>query len=92
MVLSNFVARDPQTTTAKNIKFVETQSGTDLWTVGPGKWKQALHSDQVVDIPGQDEWMVSYLGSLLRQLMEAKYQVQEERTTRIQDLIDSLVR
>ena len=42
--------------------------------------------------PQEDEWMVSYLGSLLRQLMEAKYQVQEERTTRIQDLIDSLVR
>ena len=91
-VLCNFVARDMQTTAAKNIKFVETQSGTDLWTVVPGKLKQALHSNQVVDIPRQDEWMVSYLGSLLRQLMEAKYQVQEERTTRIQDLIDSLVR
>ena len=91
-VLSNYVARDLQTTTAKNIKFVEAESATDLWTAGPGKLKQALHSNQVVDIPRQGEWMVIYLGSLLRQLKEAKYHVQEKRVTKIQDLIDSLVR
>ena len=67
-VLFNLAARDLQSTTAKNIKFVENKSGSDLWTVGPGKLKQMLHSNQLVAIPTQDEWRVGYLCSLLRQL------------------------
>ena len=67
-VLFNLAARDLQSTTAKNIKFVENKSGSDLWTVGPGKLKHMLHSNQLVAIPTQDEWRVGYLCSLLRQL------------------------
>ena len=40
----------------------------------------------------KDEWMISYLSSLLRQLKEAKYLVEKERITNIGDLIYSLVR
>ena len=91
-VMFNIAARDLQTTTAKNIKFVENQSGIDPWIVGPEKLKQALQNCQLVDIPAQDEWIVAYLGTLLRQLDDAKYHVQEDRVKRIQELIDSLVR
>ena len=91
-VLFNLCARDLQSTTAKNIKFVENKSGSDLWTVGPGKLKVMLHTNQLVAIPNQDEWRVEYLCSLLRQLGEAKYHVQEEKEKRIQELIDSLTK
>ena len=51
-----------------------------------------LHTNQLVAIPNQDEWRVEYLCSLLRQLGEAKYHVQEEKEKRIQELIDSLTK
>ena len=91
-VLFNFVARDLQTTTAKNLKFVTDQSGTDVWTVSPGRLRQELHSYQMVDIPAQAVWRISYLGSLLGKLVEAKHLVQEDKEKSLQALIDSLVR
>ena len=50
-VLYNMVSRDMQTTTAKNRRFIEAQSGTDPWTVSPVKLKQELHSRQLANIP-----------------------------------------
>ena len=90
-VLFNLVARDLQTITAKNIRFVEKESETDLWTVSQYVLKQKLHSNQLVDIPIRDRWRVDYLSSLLRQLQEAKLLAQVEQVTRLQDLINSLV-
>ena len=91
-VLFNLVARDLQSTTAKNIKFVQVQSGTDLWAVGSEKLKQALQQNTMLDIPAQEEWKVNYLGSLLTQLGEASVLVQDDRVIHVQELIDSLVR
>ena len=76
----------------KNIKFVENQSGTDIWTVSPAKLKQELHNHMFVDIPPLDEWKISYLSSLLRQREEAKHLVLVNKLTKLQDLIDSLVK
>ena len=90
-VLFNYVARDLQCTTAKNLKVVRDMSGLDPWTVGSWKLKEALHKQQLVDIPPQDEWKVRYLKSLLGQLQEAKKVVLEDSIEYIQDLIDSLV-
>ena len=47
----NFVSRDLQSTTAKNVKFVEKQSGPDLMTAGPSKLKEALNINNFVGIP-----------------------------------------
>ena len=90
-VLFNFVSRDLQCTTAKNLKVVRDLSDLDPWTAGPRKLKEALHQKQTVDIPHQDVWRVDYLKSLLGQLQEAQQLVQEDKITYIQDLIDSLV-
>ena len=90
-VLFNMVARNLQTITAKNVKFIETESGVNLWTVSHQKLRQELHSKQQVIIPIRDKWRVDYLSSLLRQLHEAKLCVDDQRATRIQDLINSLV-
>ena len=91
-VLFNLAARDLQSTTAKNIKFVQDQSRTDLWTVSPGTLKQELYSASLVVVPVQEEWKLRYLGTLLTKLMEAKVHVQEDRVQVLQELIDSLVR
>ena len=90
-VLFNYVSRDLQCTTAKNLKMVRDMSGLDPWTAGSWKLKEALHQKQLVDIPHQDVWKVEYLKSLLGQLQLAKQLVQEDRIDYIQDLIDSLV-
>ena len=74
-VLFTLVSRDLRSTTAKNIKFVEAESGSGLWTVGQYKLKQELHIYQLVDINTRDQWRVVYLSSLLRQLQEAKQHV-----------------
>ena len=91
-VLFNFVARDLQCVTAKNLKLVsEGAAGLDPWTAGPVKLKEALQRNQLVSTPPQDAWKLPYLRSLLRQLQEAKYLVQEDRVKHTQNLIDSLV-
>ena len=91
-VLFNLVARDLQTTTAKNIRFVQEESETEMWTVCPTKLKQALQSKSTVEIPGHDGWKVNYLATLLYQLRDASVLVQEDRMNILQELIDSLVR
>ena len=91
-VLFNIVARDLLSTTAKNIKFIQENSGLDPWAVALGRLRQALVTHQLVDIPHQEAWKVDYLSSLLRQLQEAKNLGQKDRLTYIQDLVDSLVK
>ena len=90
-VFFNLVARNLQTNTAKDIKIVEAMSGTNLWAVGQYKLKKELHMNQLVDIPIRDRWRLNYLALLLRQHQEARLQVQEDRVTRIQELINSSV-
>ena len=90
-VLFNLVARDLQTTTARNIKLVRESSGLDPWAAGPRKLKETLHINESVAIPPQNTWKIEYTRSLLRQLQEAKYSVQDDRVKYIQGLIDSLV-
>ena len=80
-VIFNFVARDLQSTTATNIKLIQTNSCSDPWTVGLGRLREALVSHQMVDIPNQEAWEVEYLSSLLRQLQEAKNLGQKDRLT-----------
>ena len=87
----NLVARDLQCITAKNLKLVETLAGVDPWTAGPGKLKEGLEKNLLVDIPPQDAWRVTYLWSLLMQVQQAKHLAQEDRVKTIQNLIDSLV-
>ena len=90
-MLFNFVARDLQSTTAKNIKLVKESAGEDPWTAGLRKLKEGLQKTEVVATPPQDAWKIGYTRSLLRQLQEAKYSVQDDRVKYIQGLIDSLV-
>ena len=90
-VLFNYVARDLQSTTAKNIKLVKDVSGLDPWDTGPRKLREAIHGNLSVDIPPLDFWKLIYLRTLLMQLQEAKHCVQEDRMKYLQGLIDSLV-
>ena len=90
-VLFNYISRDLQSITAKNIKLVRDTSGLDPWVSG-SRLKTAIHDNLTVATPPLDDWKVKYLMSLLNQLQEAKHDVQDNRMNYIQDLIDSLVR
>ena len=50
-VLFNFVARDLQSTTAKNIKLLKESAGEDPWTTRPSKLKEGIHKIEVLHIP-----------------------------------------
>ena len=91
-VLFNYISRDLQSITAKNIKLVRDTSGLDPWVAGSRQLKTAIHDNLTVNTPPLEEWKVRYLMSLLNQLQEAKHDVQDNRMNYIQDLIDSLVR
>ena len=88
-MLFNYVARDLQSTTAKNIKLVKETSGPDPWIAGARELKNAIQDNLPEDIPPLESWKVRYLMSLLRQLQEAKHCVQDDRMKYLQDLIDS---
>ena len=90
-VLFNYISRDLQSITAKNIKLVRDTSGLDLWVSGSRQLKTAIHDNLTVATPPLDDWKVKYLMSLLNQLEEAKHSVQDNRMKDLQDLIDSLV-
>ena len=89
-LLFNLMARDLQSTTAKNIKFVESAACCNLWTVNQSELKLKIHLGQLVTIPPRDLWRVDYLSSLLKQFSGAKYLAQAERMSYIQELINSL--
>ena len=91
-VLFNYIARDMRSTTARNIKLVKEKSGLDPMVTGAYKLKEAVHNSELVDIPAHDKWRVQYTRSLLSQLQEAKYLVQDDKVVYLQSLIDSLVR
>ena len=90
-VLFNLVSRDLQNVTAKNIKLVQDSALLDPREFGTRRLKEELHRNEAGDVPEQDMWKVAYLSSLLRQLLEAELNVQDDKTTSIQRLIISLV-
>ena len=90
-VLFNFVVRDLRSTTAKNVNLVRTKSGHDPLSTGTHKLKESLYSTELTMIPAQDRWRIPYLRALLTQLQEAKHQVQDDKVTYCQNLIDSQV-
>ena len=46
-VLFNLVAKDLQSTTIRSIRLVRESSGLDPWTVGPGKLKETLDTNEM---------------------------------------------
>ena len=91
-VLSRYLARDVQSVTGKNLRLIQDLSHLDPWSTSKGLLRCSLTSAEVVEVPIRDRWRLPYLCSLLAQRREAYQQALEEDTSRIDEIINSLVR
>ena len=90
-VLSRFLARDIRSVTGRNLQLIVDVSGLNPWTASTAKLRDALTASEVVDVPPQDRWRLSYLGSLLSQRRTAHNLALDTEVERLSELIDSLV-
>ena len=90
--MSRLLARDIQSVTGKNLKYVKVVSGLDPWCSRKGQLREALVTAEVVEVPQQDMWRLPYLSSLLSQRREAHNTAEEHEEKRLTELIDSLVK
>ena len=90
-VLARIVAADIRSTTAKNLKVLELETGCSDLCTPAWKMKEMMMKRQPA-IPVSDVWRIPYLGKLLEERDRLVYQGQEESTdvARLQEMIDSL--
>ena len=84
------LARDRRTTLARNIAFVQSQTGQDPWTASPQLIRSVITQRECVEPPSEDAWRLPYLAKLLAQREQLHTLGMEEEETRVQLLIDSL--
>ena len=84
-LLANIAARDPKTTTGKNLLYLERLSGLDPWNFSSKRIKEEL---PVKKVPGAEEWRLGLLTSLIR-IKKEKFMNCEEYS-RICAMLDSL--
>ena len=65
-ILARVVAKDIRSTTARNLRMLEKQTGGLTWTAPARRIRKELGSRQQA-VPLQDSWRVSYLGQLLEE-------------------------
>ena len=88
--MANIAARDIRTTTGRNLRFLEESSGLNPWEFSSARIKMELVRKEMVEVPPQDQWRVSYLASLLEKRQVADYMGLEESGEYLTELIDSL--
>ena len=91
-VLARYLARDVQSVTGKNLRLVQELSSLDPWSATKGNLRESLTLAEIVEVPIMDRWRLPYLSSLLAQRREAHQLALEQETSRLNDLINSLVR
>ena len=77
-----------QTQSGRNVRFVQEQTGRDLWTACPGSLVKTLVESEMVEVTNCDKWRIRYLGTLLQQKQELHYQGWDH--SHLGELIDSL--
>ena len=91
-VLSRFLARDVQSVTGKNLTLLKEVSSLNPWTTKQCQLRNALIAAELVEVPFVDQWRLPYLWSLLAQKSQANSSVLEKQESRLEGLINSLVR
>ena len=87
-ILARMVAGDIRTTTTRNLKMHEIESGT--WAAPVGKVREGLAAGEPA-VPNEDTWRISYLGKLLEERDKLVYSCDdEEKVDNVQELNDSL--
>ena len=90
-VLARFLARDIRSVTGKNLSQLAEVSNLNPWCANQDRVKMALISAELVEVPPMDSWRLPYLWSLLAQKREAHTLALDEKESRLDELIRSLV-
>ena len=90
VVMACIAGRDVRSNTGKNLRLLEKQSGLDPWAYGSARIKQELINRDIVSVPQQDQWRVSYLAKLLEERQVLHYGGDMEGEEQVSGLIDSL--
>ena len=84
------VAKDVRTTTSKNLRLVEAESGGLTWAATPWKIREGCAAEEP-NVPRVDSWRIPYLGKLLEERDDLVYKGAETvQVENVQELIDSL--
>ena len=84
-VVSSMVSRCARSTTGKNLKNIEIETGMDPWTDQSWRIQEEI---QRREVPKGEEWRIQYLTKLLDARLEMKDKCQE--LEEINSIIDSL--
>ena len=91
-ILARIVAKDIRTTTARNLRLLEVETGGGTWAASLTVLKDKLKERDPV-VPAEDRWRVPYLGKLLEErdmLLYKGLADTEPEVESVQSLIDSL--
>ena len=90
-MLARVVAKDVRSTTGRNIKVLEKESGGLTWRSTAWKLKEGLEKAEP-SVPPEDAWRVQYLGKLLEERDTLVYGGEEhsQQVDTLQSLVDSL--
>ena len=88
---ARIASKDIRSTTARNLRLLEEETGGMTWSNSKQKIQEMLLQG-VPGAPKADEWRITYLGKLLEQRDIMKYQGLEESEPAqlVQSLINSL--
>ena len=90
-ILARLVAKDLRTTTARNMRMSEQETGGFTCATPAGKIREELATREPT-VPRVDAWTIYYLGRLLEERDILVHQGEEfsEEVERVQELIDSI--
>ena len=88
-ILARIVAKDVRTTTARNLRLLEMETGGLTWVASPISIRRRLL--KTVTVPEMAVWRLPYLGKLLEERDQLVYQGKDDcELELLQSLIDSL--
>ena len=90
-MVARLAARDARSNLGSNLGLLKERTKLDPWVTTKWDMRTALRKADLVEVPEQEAWRVSYLQRLLSQRLEAHYRNEKEEEDRLCELINSLV-
>ena len=82
IILARIVAKDIRTTTARNLRLIEQETGGLTWSTATTRIKQKLLECEPA-VPREEQWRIQFLGKLLENRDSMMYQGMEESWYRV---------
>ena len=90
--MSRFLGKDVQSTTGRNLRYIEDISGLNPWSFSSRRIKDALIVSELVVVAPTDKWRIPYLCKLFHQRREAELLGLDQEVEMVNALISSLVK